>query len=119
MLRMKVCSELRINTSISPDCSTEKRTFEVVPMYFTLLGRSQDGVGDGAAIGDVESLPFALGILECVAWNSGVDATDELATLLHSVQRDALHLALCGGGCGERQQAGKSGAARGDAGAKP
>ena len=38
VLRMKVCSESRISTSISPDCSTEKRTFEVVPIYFTFLG---------------------------------------------------------------------------------
>ena len=38
VLRMKVCSESRISTSISPDCSTEKRTFDVVPMNLTLVG---------------------------------------------------------------------------------
>ncbi len=38
VLRLKLCSLSRINTSISPDFSTEKRTFEVVPMNFTLSG---------------------------------------------------------------------------------
>ena len=36
VLRVSVSVESRMRTSISPDCSTEKRTFEVVPMNFTL-----------------------------------------------------------------------------------
>ncbi len=38
VLREKLCSESRISTSISPDFSTEKRTLDVVPMNFTLVG---------------------------------------------------------------------------------
>ena len=38
VLREKLCSESRMSTSISPDLSTEKRSFEVRPMNFTLVG---------------------------------------------------------------------------------
>jgi len=36
VLRVSVSVESRISTSISPDCSTEKRTLVVVPTYLTL-----------------------------------------------------------------------------------
>ena len=61
---------------------------------FDLLGIAEHGRGDRPAIGDVEPLPFAGGVLERKARNAGIDAADQLAAFLHGLQRRALRLAL-------------------------
>ena len=52
-------------------------------------------IGDGAAIGDVQPLPLALGILERIARDAGVDTAHQLAALLHGIEGWAVHLSLC------------------------
>ena len=98
VLRVSVCVESRISTSISPDCSTEKRTLAGGADVLDLLGIAEHRRGDGPAIGDVEPLPLAGGVLEREAGNAGVDAADQLVALLHRVQRRALDVVLRRGG---------------------
>ena len=61
---------------------------------FDLVGIAEHGRGDGAAIGDVEPLPFAGRILEGEAGNAGVDAADQLAAFLDGIERRALDLSM-------------------------
>ena len=88
----KLYSESRISTSISPECEHREAHLRRRADELHLVGRAEHGVGDGAAVGDVEALPLAGGVLVGVAGDAGVDAADELAAAFHRCHGRAFHV---------------------------